>query len=110
MGKIIKKYRLKQIVQNIKKPWMPVEVARFNNQILRVAKFEGEYHWHSHKNEDEFFLVYKGSIIIYTQSGPLALSEEEGIVIPRGIKHKPFSKEKSIVLMIEPISLKSAGD
>lgn len=63
----MEKCSLKQIKQSIKKPWIPVEVARFNNQVLRVAIFEGEYHWHSHENEDEFFLVYKGSITINTE-------------------------------------------
>lgn len=75
-----------------------------------MAVFEGEYHWHTHENDDEFFLVYKGSITISTENGSINLSEGEGTIIPKGIKHKPSSKERSVVLMIEPANLKSQGD
>lgn len=103
-------YQLESIVKQISKPYSPVDIVEFNNQILRVAIFEGDYHWHSHENEDEFFLVYKGSITIDTENGPINLSEGEGTVIPKGIKHKPSSKDRSVVLMIEPVILKSQGD
>lgn len=106
----MEKYNLKKIKQSLEKPWAPVEIARFNNQVLRMAMFEGEYHWHTHEKEDEFFLVYKGSIIIETENGSILLSEGEGSIIPRGLKHKPSARVKSFVLMLEPASLKSEGD
>ena len=106
----MKKYSLNEIEKQIDKPWSPFDVAKFNNQVLRVAIFEGEYHWHVHKNEDEFFLVHKGEIIIETEKGNVFLFEGQGIVIPKGLRHKPVAKGKALVLMVEPEGLKSGGD
>lgn len=106
----MKKYILKDIVKKLNKPWWPVDVATFNSQVLRVALFDGEYHWHIHQNEDEFFLVYIGSITIETENEQIILNKGEGTVIPKGLKHKPSANKPSLVLMVEPTSLKSKGD
>lgn len=103
-------YDLAEIDRQLgEKYWSPVDVARINDWVLRAAAFKGEYHWHSHE-DDELFLVYKGEIVIDTEKGPIELKEGQGAVIPKKMQHKPRSKERSIILMIEPISLKSTGD
>ncbi len=104
------KYSLTSLKQSLKKPWTPIDVANVNDQVLRAATFEGEYHWHSHENEDEFFLVYEGRIIIETDKGTISLNTGEGVVIPKGMRHKPSSETKSLVLMFEPRSLDSEGN
>jgi mannose-6-phosphate isomerase-like protein (cupin superfamily) len=91
------------------KYWSPVDVARVNDWVLRAAAFKGEYHWHSHQ-DDELFLVYKGEIVIDTEKGPIELKEGQVAVIPKKMQHKPRSKERSVILMLEPMSLKSTGD
>lgn len=101
----MEKYNLKKIKQGIEKPWIPIDVAKFNNQVMRMAMFEGEYHWHRHQKADELFLVYEGSIMIETENGSILLSEGEGTIIPKGLRHKPSAKVKSFVLMVEPESL-----
>lgn len=106
----MKKYILKDIKKQLNKTWSPVDVVSFNNQVLRVAIFDGEYHWHSHQNEDEFFLIFSGSITIETENGQIILNKGEGTVIPKGLKHKPSANKPSLVLMVEPTSLKSKGD
>ncbi|RJQ27820.1 cupin domain-containing protein [Candidatus Parcubacteria bacterium] len=106
----MKKISLDEIEQQIDKAWSPVDVAEFNGQVLRVAIFEGEYHWHVHENEDEFFLIYKGEIIIETEEGDINLKAGQGTVIPKGLRHRPIAKEKSFVLMVEPEALNSKGD
>ena len=87
----------------------PVDVAYINDWVLRAAAIKGEYHWHSHQ-DDELFLVYKGEIVIDTEKGPIFLKEGEGAVIPKGLSHKPKSEERSVILMIEPAKSKSRGD
>lgn len=88
--------------------WSPKEVARINDWVLRAAAIKGEYHWHSHQ-DDELFFVYKGEIVIETEKGPIHLKEGQGAVIPKGVSHKPIAKERAVILMIEPARLTSSG-
>ena len=93
------------------KSWSPVEVARINDQVVRMALLEGEYHWHKHKNEDELFYVIKGEIIIQLKGqADITLSKGQMAVVPKGVVHCPKSLESSYVLMFEPFVLKSKGD
>ncbi len=98
-------------MKEINKPWTPIEVARVNDQVVRMALFHGEYHWHKHTNEDELFYVIKGAIIIQLLEQPnVILNEGEMVVIPKGIKHSPKSLNPSYVLMFEPSALQRSGD
>ena len=93
------------------RPWYPIEVARINDQVIRMALVKGEYHWHKHEEEDELFFVIEGEIIIQRKNQEeLIVKKGEMVVIPRKIEHKPVSKEKSFVLLFEPKKLKSRGD
>lgn len=89
--------------------WSPVDVAYINDWVLRAAAFKGEFHWHSH-NDDEFFLIYKGHITIQTKEGDVELSEGEGYVVPKGLKHCPKAVERAVVLFLEPARLNTKGD
>jgi mannose-6-phosphate isomerase-like protein (cupin superfamily) len=89
--------------------WSPVDVAHINDWVLRAAAIKGEYHWHSHQ-DDELFLVHKGEIVIDTEKGPILLKEGQGAVIPKGMSHKPRADNRAIILMIEPAKLSSQGD
>ncbi len=95
------KFDIEETIKKIKKPWSPVDLIQFDDKVLRIALFEGEYRQHSHEY-DEFFLVYKGKIIIWTEKGNIELSEGQGGVVPKGIKHKPIASKPSYVLMIDP--------
>ena len=101
-----KKFNLKKIKQSLKKPWSPVNIAFFDNYVLKAAIFKDEYHWHKHKKEDELFIVYEGSILMQTKKGNYDLQEGEGIIISKGLYHKPSAKRPAIVLMIEKKKLK----
>src|SRR3989338_937585 len=94
-------------IAKITKPWNPMELARVNDTVVRMALFEGEYNWHKHGNEDELLLVYKGKITIQFRERNIELKEGEFIVVPKGVEHCPKSHEKSYVLMFEPATLKS---
>lgn len=91
-------------------PWSPIEVARVNDQVLRVSLFLGEYHWHKHVKEDELFYVYKGRIVIQVKEHPdITLNAGQIAVIPRNTEHRPKSAEPSYVVMFEPYALESKG-
>lgn len=89
--------------------WSPIDVAHINDWVLRAAAVKGEFHWHTH-NDDEFFLIYKGRIVIQTENGNVELSEGEGYVVPKGVKHCPIAKKRAVVLLLEPARLNTKGD
>ena len=106
----LKKFNLNQISEKITKPWSPKNIETVNNYVIRMARFDGEYDWHRHDKEDEVFLVFKGKIKIQTKTGDILLEESEGVKIPKGLEHCPVSLKPSIVLLFEPLELKSKGD
>ncbi len=107
---LARKYNLEQVNRELgDKFWSPVDVAYINDWVLRAAAIKGDYHWHTH-NDDEFFLIYRGRIVIDTENGPIELKEGEGTVIPKGMQHKPRAEERAVILMIEPARVKSTGD
>ncbi len=78
-------------------------------KLYELLVFFGEFHWHSHKY-DEMFYVLKGHIVIDTENGPIELKEGQIAVVPKNVQHKPKSDVRSIVLMFEPKALSSKGD
>jgi len=102
---------LQERAKGIEKPWSPLEIARVNDQVVRLAKVQGEYHWHKHRNEDELFFVLQGSMVIQLRDQPdLTLAEGEMAVVPKGVEHCPRSEGASYILMFEPQALESRGD
>ncbi len=89
--------------------WSPLDVAKVNDWMLRAAAFKGEFHWHTHEH-DELFYIYKGSIVIDTEKGPIELSEGQGTVIPKGMKHKPKADHRAVVLMLDPVEADLQGN
>ena len=104
------KFNLNEISEKITKPWSPENIETVNDYVIRMARFDGKYHWHKHDKEDEIFLVFKGKIKIQTKDGDIVLEEGEGVKIPKGLEHCPISIEPSIILLFEPMKLKSKGD
>ena len=102
---------LEDKIKEINQPWSPIEVARVNDQVVRMSLVKGEYHWHKHTNEDELFYVHRGKIVIQLKDqNDINLHKGEMVVIPKGVEHCPKSLEPSYVLVFEPHILKSRGD
>jgi mannose-6-phosphate isomerase-like protein (cupin superfamily) len=90
--------------------WSPKIAAEFNGQRLKLAKLKGEFIWHEHSNEDELFLVVRGSLRIRLEQGEVVLHEGDLTVIPRGTRHLPIAEEEVHVILLEPASTVSTGD
>lgn len=104
-----KRYKLEEIDRLLgENYWSPMDVAYINDWVLRAAAVKGEFHWHTHK-DDEFFLIYKGKITVQTENGNIELSEGEGYVVPKGIRHCPIAEERAVVLLLEPRRLNTEG-
>ena len=89
--------------------WSPRIVAELNGQHVKLAKIEGEFDWHHHEQEDELFLVVKGSLIIKLRDGDVELNEGEFYVVPRGVEHKPVAESLAHILLFEPVSTLNTG-
>ena len=89
-------------------PWVPKVVGELNGQYVKVAKFEGEYVWHQHADEDELFLVLEGRIRIALRDREVVLDEGEFFVVPRGVEHKPVGEAH--VLLFEPDTTRNTGN
>ncbi len=97
--------------EEIDEPWSPVDLATVNDQVVRMALFQGEYHWHRHEGEDELFYVYRGEVTHRIRGqADVVLGAGEMAVVPRNVEHRPESVGPSFVLMFEPLQLKSKGN
>ncbi len=92
------------------KPWVPTIVAELNGQCVKVVRFEGQYVWHHHENEDELFWVIRGQIRIALRGGDVTLGEGEFLVVPRGVEHKPIAEQPADVVLFEPAATRNTGN
>ncbi len=90
--------------------WNPRIVAALNGQHVKVVKFQGEFVWHKHDNEDEMFLVVKGKFEMEFRDRKIEIEENEFIVVPRGIEHRPVAQNEVSVLLFEPATTLNTGD
>lgn len=89
---------------------LPIDVARVNDQVVRMSFINGEFHWHKHA-DDELFYILEGKLIIQMKNqSNITLSSGQIAIIPKGVEHCPKSLEPSYVLLFEPFRLKSRGD
>ena len=90
--------------------WTPKIAGELNGQYIKLAKTKGEFVWHKHDTEDEFFLVVSGSLTIKLRDKDIPLEPEEFLIVPRGVEHKPVSENEAHVLVFEPKSTKHTGN
>lgn len=90
--------------------WEPRVVGELNGQLVKLAKLKGEFTWHHHENEDELFLVIKGSLSIRFRDGDVELSEGQLFIVPRGVEHLPVAHEECHVMLFEPASVLNTGN
>jgi len=104
------KISLNELSRKIDKPWFPMDVAVFNNSVIRMAKVEGEFVWHKHDNSDEVFMVYHGEFTLQTKEKNFNLKKGECIVVPKGVLHRPKTDSSATVLLFELKETKQYGD
>lgn len=90
--------------------WHPRIVGELNGQQVKLAKLKGEFVWHSHADEDEMFLVLKGSLTMRFRDREEIVNAGEFIIVPRGVEHLPVAEEEVEVMLFEPASTVNTGD
>jgi mannose-6-phosphate isomerase-like protein (cupin superfamily) len=106
------KINLKAKFALIKNYWTPYIIGELNGQYIKLAKLKGEFVWHAHDQEDEFFQVIKGVLIIEFRDQQIRLEEGEMIIVPKGVEHNPhtLNDEECWVMLFEPISTLHTGE
>ena len=90
--------------------WSPKVVGELNGQQVKLVKIHGEFTWHKHDHEDELFYVVKGSFEMHYRERTVVLSENEFIIVPRGVEHRPVAREEASILLFEPATTLNTGD
>jgi len=106
----IKKVNLREKFSTFNEYWTPKIVGELNEQHVKIAKFKGDFVMHHHEHEDELFLVIKGSLKIELEDRTIEINEGEFVIIPKEIKHKPYSREEVEVLLFEPATTLNTGN
>ncbi len=102
---------LERAFAGVSEHWRPQVIARLNGQEVKVVRFEGPFVWHRHVDEDEMFLVWKGSFDMEFRDRTVPLGPGELIVIPRGVEHRPHARSGEVqVLLFEPAGVRNTGD
>ena len=88
----------------------PKIAGELNGQQVKLVKFKGEFVWHKHDNEDEMFYVLKGSFKMELRDKTIVLNENEFLIVPRGVEHKPVADEEVSIMLFEPATTLNTGD
>ncbi len=102
---------IKSLVEKCTDKWYNQTLCKVNESVVRLGIFHGEYHWHKHDDEDEFFFTLDGKLILDIEdAGSVELPPQQGYVVPKGVVHKTRAPEKTVVLMIETAGIIPTGD
>ena len=104
------KANLAEKLSKIDEHWSPRVVAELNGQHVKLAKLKGEFVWHQHDEEDEFFMVLEGALRIEFRDGAVDLEEGDTLVVPRGVEHRPVAERECHVLLFEPAGTLNTGN
>ena len=106
----IQKVNLGEKFSRINEYWKPKIAGEVNDAYVKLVKFQGEFVWHHHENEDEMFLVVAGQMRMQLREGDLLLNPGEFVIIPRGVEHRPVAEQECHVLLFEPRSTLNTGN
>jgi mannose-6-phosphate isomerase-like protein (cupin superfamily) len=90
--------------------WSPKIVGELNGQQVKLAKLQGEFDWHFHENEDELFFIVKGKLRMEYRDRIVELNENEMLIVPRGVEHKPVAEDEVWIMLFEPASTLNTGN
>jgi mannose-6-phosphate isomerase-like protein (cupin superfamily) len=90
--------------------WFNQTLCEVNGSVVRVGVIEGEYHWHQHTDDDEFFYVVEGKLLIDLEGRTVELEPRQGFVVPKGVMHRTRAPQRTIILMVENRGIVPTGN
>ena len=106
----LEKIDIPQIVNECTDRWFNQTLTRVNESVVRLGIVEGEYHWHKHDNDDEFFFVLEGQLLIDLEGHTIELNPQQGFTITKGVMHRTRAPQKTVMLMVETSDIQPTGD
>ena len=107
---MVKKINIEQKLSLFKDHWNPRIIGEINKQHVKLAKIKGEFIWHKHDKEDEMFLVLKGTLKIEFRDRTEIIHENEIIIVPKGVEHRPIAEKEVSIMLFEPATTINTGD
>ncbi|MBI3508703.1 MAG: cupin domain-containing protein [Chlamydiia bacterium] len=104
------KVNIKKKFNLFKEYWTPKILGELNGNYVKIFKAKGEFIWHHHKHEDEFFLVIQGQLNIKLRDREIVLTAGEFFIVPKGVEHLPYAEEEAHVLLFEPKAVINTGE
>jgi mannose-6-phosphate isomerase-like protein (cupin superfamily) len=98
------------LVRACEEKWYNQTLCEVNDSVVRLGILEGEFHWHKHDQEDEFFFVLEGNLLIDLEDETVSLERHQGYTIPMGMVHRTRAPERVVILMVEMSGVKPTGD
>jgi len=99
-----------ELVKQTKVKWSNQTLTQVNDSVVRLGIVEGEFHWHKHDNDDEFFFVLEGQLLIDLENKTVELNPGQGVTITKGVLHRPRAPKKTVMLMMETSNIEPTGD
>ena len=90
--------------------WYNQTLCKVNDSVIRLGVMQGEYHWHKHEHDDEFFFCLEGKFLIDLEGRTISLGPQQGVVIPKGVMHRTRAPQKCVILMVENAGIVPTGD
>ena len=106
----MKKINLEDKLSKFSEHWSPKVIAEMNDYQFKLVKIEGDFVWHEHPDTDEVFIVIEGTMQIEFEDRTIELREGEMLVVPKGVRHKPYAEEECKVMLVEPRGVVNTGD
>ena len=106
----MKKINFKSKFSKFTDQWSPKVIAQMNDYQFKLVKIENDFTWHKHDDTDEVFIVLEGQIFIEFEDETIEINEGEMLVVPAGIKHKPFAEREAKIMLVEPSGVINTGD
>ena len=106
----MKKINFKEKFQKFSDQWSPKVIAEMNDYQFKLVKIQNDFIWHKHEDTDEVFIVLNGKIFIEFEDETIEINQGEMIVVPKGVKHKPFAKDEANIMLVEPSGVINTGD
>lgn len=101
---------VKALADATEHPWYNQTLCKVNDSVVRVGVVQGEYHWHKHDADDEFFYVIEGKLLIDLEDRIVELGPQQGFVVPKGLVHRTRAPERTVMLMVENAGIIPTGD
>jgi len=106
----LEKVDVPTLVSQVTDQWYNQTLCRVNDSVVRLGVMQGEYHWHKHDNDDEFFFCLDGEFLVDLEDRTVTLGPRQGVVVPKGVVHRTRAPKRCVILMVENAGIVPTGD